>query len=276
MFTFVFKMFSEGSATLPLGGMGAVTKQLEGKALKSGVDIRVGQAVSEMSKNKNGGYTIKTADGQTAIEADSVVVATDGKVAQKLLSQIESLESLETMPETTQRRVGCLYYSFDGAAPVKDPILILNGIGSERGNAANPVNNVCFPSVVNDGYAPKGSQLCSVTVLNDAMETYKGKEDELDQAVREQLSTWFPDFKDDIRSKWELMKVYYIPNAQPSQLRSPFPANVHGGRKADSFRGKELPEGLFVCGDHMATATLNGALESGVNAGKAAAVAAAK
>jgi predicted NAD/FAD-dependent oxidoreductase len=28
---------------------------------------------------------------------------------------------------------------------------------------------------------------------------------------------------------------------------------------------------MFVCGDYMATSTLNGALESGVNAGKAAA-----
>ena len=34
-----------------------------------------------------------------------------------------------------------------------------------------------------------------------------------------------------------------------------------------TFYGKELPNGLYVCGDHMATATLNGAVESGVSAG---------
>lgn len=67
-----------------------------------------------------------------------------------------------------------------------------------------------------------------------------------------------------------------IPNAQPSQLNGPFPANVNGGRACNTFRGKELPSGIFVCGDHMATATLNGALESGASAGQEAAKIAAK
>lgn len=66
-----------------------------------------------------------------------------------------------------------------------------------------------------------------------------------------------------------------IPNAQPAQYKGPFPASVNGGRPSNTFRNKELPTGIFVCGDHMATATLNGALESGVNAGKAAAKVAA-
>ena len=30
-----------------------------------------------------------------------------------------------------------------------------------------------------------------------------------------------------------------------------------------------MPDGMFLAGDHMATATFNGALESGVNAGDA-------
>ena len=46
---------------------------------------------------------------------------------------------------------------------------------------------------------------------------------------------------------------------------------MNGGRGCDKFRDLELPKGLIVCGDHMATATLNGALESGLNAGKEAA-----
>jgi predicted NAD/FAD-dependent oxidoreductase len=51
---------------------------------------------------------------------------------------------------------------------------------------------------------------------------------------------------------------------------------MNGGRASNSYRGKDLPEGLFVCGDHMATATLNGALESGVSAGREAAKIAAE
>ena len=37
--------------------------------------------------------------------------------------------------------------------------------------------------------------------------------------------------------------------------------------RAPAFMEKELPNGFHVCGDQMATATLNGAVESGVSAG---------
>jgi hypothetical protein len=103
------------------------------------------------------------------------------------------------------------------------------------------------------------------------MELYANRDEELDAAVRKQLSTWFPEQKEDILSTWKLERIYKIRNAQPAQLGGPMPANVNGGRPCDMYRGNKLPQGLFVSGDNMATATLNGALESGVNAGKAAA-----
>ena len=36
--------------------------------------------------------------------------------------------------------------------------VVLNGMTAEKN--AEPVNNVCFPSVVNVGYAPEGYNLC--------------------------------------------------------------------------------------------------------------------
>jgi len=113
----------------------------------------------------------------------------------------------------------------------------------------------------------KSFYVCSVTVLSEAMNLYKNRPDELDQAVRRQLGTWFVDQQSDIMDKWELKKIFYIPKAQPSQYNGPFPASFNGSRSSTNFYGKELPNGLFVCGDHMATATLNGAVESGVKAG---------
>lgn len=272
MFLFVFKMFSDGAACLPQGGMGAVAKQLAEKATAAGVHIRTGNAVSRIKRNKNG-YLIKSSGGD--IQAESVIVATEGPAAKKLLATVDGLEGLGEEEEQAQRSVGCLYYSFVGEAPVEDPILVLNGIGSERGNDKNPVNNVCFPSVVSKSYVPSGSGLCSVTVLNGAMESFDGREGDLDTAVRNQLSTWFPDHKDAILGNWKLEHVYKIPNAQPAQLNGPLPAKENRGRPCDTYRYARLPDGLFVCGDHVATATLNGALESGVNAGKAAAAKAA-
>ena len=55
-----------------------------------------------------------------------------------------------------------------------------------------------------------------------------------------------------------------IENAQPANYGEAGCASIHGGREC------RVVDGLYVCGDHMATSTFNGALESGVNAGDAA------
>lgn len=279
MFSFVFKMLSEGAAHLPTGGMGAVAQQLRDKAVAAGADVRVNQAVAHMEAyaggdNNDDGYLIVTADGKTRLQTKSLIVATDGAVAQQLLSQLDGFASLETLPPIPQRAVGNLYYSFKGTTPpVTDPILVLNGNPAQRNTKEYPINNICFPSVVNPSYAPEGYSLCSVTVLSDAMEAYQDDDPGLDHAVRLQLGNWFREYRSDIYdgAKWKLQGIYRVHKAQPGQLSGPFPSNRHGGRPANVYRGKELPPGVLVCGDHMATATLNGALESGVLAGQEAA-----
>lgn len=274
MFSFIFKMFSQGSATLPRNGIGAVSQQLVERAKKAGVvvqsDCPVGSiSVLQNDSDEDGRFVVNSVDGTRRVLCDSVIVATDVSVAESLLSQVVGVES--TTPPQPQRSVGCLYYGFDGDAPIQEPILILSGLGDKRGTEQFPINNVCFPSVVNPSYAPPNKSLCCVTVLKPAMELYEGREDDLDMAVRRQLHTWFPECNTRKSSSWRLLNMYSIPNAQPAQLGGPVAANVYGGRDAHVIRGTTLPTGMYVCGDHMATATLNGALESGVNAGKAAA-----
>jgi len=236
------------------------------------VDIRTSSGLlsikTETTSNEQY-YHIKTSNNHT-LKCKSVVLATDGQTAQQIVSTLPGFESMETAVEQTQRSVGCIYYGFDTPVPVTDPILILNG-GDRTPITSYPVNNVCFPSVVNTGYAPDGYNLCSVVLLEPAINAFEGREDELDIAVRKQLKTWFPKYAKDIESKWEKKGIYKIQNAQPAQFNGPTPANVNGGRDCNSYRGQDLPKGLFLCGDHMSTATLNGALESGVNAGKEAA-----
>jgi phytoene dehydrogenase-like protein len=211
MFSFVFKMFSEGSATLPAGGMGSVSKQLVEKAKKVGVEIRTDTPISCISVGKDGEFIVDCAKSKKRFAASSLIVATDGQIAQRLLASVPGFENLVDLPEQPQQSVGSLYYSFKGAAPIEEPILILNGCGSgASGTQDFPVNNVCFPSVVNEGYAPLGYNLCSVTVLSDAMKLYEGKPDELDTAVRRQLGTWFREQRSEILSDWELKKIYFV------------------------------------------------------------------
>jgi len=272
MFHFVMKMFSEGAAALPAGGMQTVTDQLVEKAQATGiVDLRLEKPVTSLRIGKDGNFRVSCSNAGTII-ADKVIVATEGNVAQHLISGLTGYEDFQSLPEQPQRSVGCLYYTFKTEAPVLDPILILSGIGEKRGSAKSPINNVCFPSVVNNGFAPDGYSLCSVTVLRDAMDMYRGQEAELDTVVRQELADWFPDYAADIMEEWEFKGSYNIQNAQPAHLGGPAPANVHQGRDCSVFRGKQLPQGIFICGDHMATSTLNGALQSGVSAGSAAAL----
>jgi phytoene dehydrogenase-like protein len=273
MFHFVFKMFAEGAASLPTGGMQAVSNQLMDKAKGQGVDIKLSHAVKNIQcheeSNDNDSisyrYTIDTEQG-TQIHCKSIICATEGVQAQKILSKIKGLESLNNMEKQPQRSVGCMYYSFQTETPVKEPILILNGGGEGSG----PALTVSFLHIINDSYAPKGSGLCSIAIPSKYMHKYKDQQKTLDMMVRDQLSDWWPDYTEDIQHHWKLEKVYDIQQAQPGQFQGVQPANVHGGRDPSLFGEVLLPDGLFVCGDYMATATLNGAIESGLNAARCA------
>lgn len=286
MFHFVMKMVAVGSTSLPLGGMQAVADQLGDTARGLGAEIRLGSGANSVTRvedddDDDGGtreYLVEIDSqerGKRTVRAKCVVVATDVHVAGNILRDaIVPGSGTEAPPPPTQRTVGCLYYGFRSPAPLADPILVLNGEGRRRRNTREfPVNNVCFPSVVQRGYAPDGFELCSVAVLERALSEHGGDIASLDAAARKQLSTWFPNHADDIldESKWVRKGSYVVDNAQPSHYGGDGCANVHGGRDCSVFRGATMPAGMFVCGDHMATSTFNGALESGVNAGNAAA-----
>jgi phytoene dehydrogenase-like protein len=160
MFSFVFKMFSDGSAALPKGGMIAVTNQLVEKAESLGVQIisemPVTRVLTSGGKDNDNIIIECKGDTQRCFETSSVVVATDGRIAKKIIGNVKGFESLKDIPDQPQLSVGCVYYAFEGKAPVKEPILVLNGMTEDN----EPVNNVCFPSMVNEGYAPEGYNLC--------------------------------------------------------------------------------------------------------------------
>jgi len=268
------KMFTIGVTSLPKGGMQAVANQLGDKATDLGVDIQLESRVISIKQGASDETYILEVEskdeGKYTVQARSIIVATDCEVAQSLLQDMSGMEQqIESTVKLDQRSVGCVYYAFQSPAPLSDPILVLNGEGADRRNTKEyPVNNVCFPSVVQRSYAPDGYELCSVSILETAMSEHGGDHASLDAAVRKQLSTWFPDYEKDImdHTKWIKKGVYTINNAQPAHYGTEESANFHGGRSS-KFRGV-LPNGIFVCGDHMATSTFNGALESGVNAGE--------
>jgi phytoene dehydrogenase-like protein len=228
MFEFVFRMFAEGDALLPAGGMGAIARQLARRLPEE--SIRTRAPVAAVGK---GGVSLVSGE---RVQGGTAVVATDGRSAATLADELEPIPS---------RSVTCLYFDAD-EPPLDEPILVLNG------ELRGPVNNLCVPSAVCGSYAPDGRALVSATVLGDPDQDDAG----LEGSVRDQLGGWFgPAVKG-----WRHLRTYRIGHALPEQ----------------GPRGLELPEksvrlrpGLYVCGDHRETASIQGAMASGLRAAEA-------
>jgi phytoene dehydrogenase-like protein len=175
-------------------------------------------------------------DSGEEIPAQAVVVATEGPAAAALLDGIEEPPSCV---------VACLHYAAD-QAPVTKPLVVLNGDGT------GPINDLCVPSVVSPTYAPDGKALVTASVIGHAEET----DSVLERGVREQARTWFGPQVDG----WRHLRTYRLAHALPAQ---PPPTLDRPERPVCIDRG------IFVCGDHRDTATIQGALISGHRAAEA-------
>ena len=228
MFRFVYRMFAQGMAAIPNGGMQEIPRQLASR-LDEG-SIRLHSPVQHVWE---GGVRLESGE---ELNASMVVVACDPARAARLLP--------EAGIRTAMRGVQCFYFAA-ADAPIGDRYLVLNGEGN------GPINNLCVPSVIAPGYAPAGYHLVSVTVLHSAL-----SKDHLLRDVRQQLRDWFGDGA----NAWEYLRSYHIQDALPDQSLE------HGGV---SMSPVQVKPGLYVCGDHRGTASLNGAMLSGRRAAEA-------
>lgn len=191
--------------------------------------IHLNAPVAKVERN-----AIQLEDGRRW-EGRCVVVATDMDAASRWLPE---------RPSRAWSGVTCLY--FDAAtAPVEKPILVLNGEDQGR------INNLHVVSRVNPACAPTGRELISVTVVGvhpDAVET--------ECAVRRELVDWFGPSVE----SWRCLRSYALPHALPHQ--SPGVLNP-------AKRPVRNASGLYVCGDHVDQASIQGAMVSGRRAAEA-------
>jgi phytoene dehydrogenase-like protein len=199
------------------------------EALPEGT-IRTGAEVEFVSARR-----IRLAGGDE-IEAAAVVLATDAPVLARLVGD---------PPPPPARGVTCLYFAAP-EPPWEDPILMLNG------EARGPVNNLAVLSQAAPRYAPSGQSLISATVLGIP----RAADASLEAEVRDQLRDWFGTQVD----RWRWLRTYRIAYALPDQ-RPPALSPVRKPARRD--------DGLFVCGDHRNTASLQGAMVSGRRAAQA-------
>lgn len=166
---------------------------------------------------------VTTASGHV-IETDAIVVATEGPAAARLVD----------IAPVNSRAAGCVYFSAP-VAPVRGAYVILDGEGK------GPVLNVSVMSNVSPHYAPTGRHLIAAAMPGVA-------DGDLEHIARRQLRGWWGAQVD----SWEHLGTYKIPHGQPGQ-DPPF-----SPKKRIALGG-----GIFVCGDHRDTGSIQGAMYSG-------------
>jgi protoporphyrinogen oxidase len=181
------------------------------------------------------GQTV-TLEGGEAREAPAIVVATSAPEADRLIGDVTPVEGRSTT---------CFYFAAP-RSPLDDPILVLNGDG------VGPLNNVAVPSDVAPGYAPDGEALVAAVVVGSPPEPEEG----LRRTVRDQLVDWFGLQAGGWRHLHTAEISYALPDQSPPFLSAP-------------RRPVRRRPGLYVCGDHRRTGSINGAIASGRDAARA-------
>ena len=186
--------------------------------------IRLGARATEVQPGK-----IKLASGEH-LEGDAVVVAADATTAARLIP------GLVAKPPAWRSVTG-LYFSAK-KSPLSEAIIVLNGTG--RG----PINSVCVLSDVAPRYAPPDQALISISVLGvPSIRNFESM-------VLAELESWFGREVCD----WRHLRTERIERALPEQ--PPIKGSL-----GPCFR--EI-DGIFVCGDHVASASIEGAIVSGL------------
>ncbi|WP_395575600.1 NAD(P)/FAD-dependent oxidoreductase [Streptomyces sp. BK79] len=162
------------------------------------------------------------------VPARAVVVATDSATAAGLLPDL-------TVPDT---RTVTTYYHATDRPPMAEPTLLVDSTGT--------ILNTCPLSKVALTYAPPGTALISTSVLGSDL---PGRE----QALLRRLSELY----DTDTSGWQQIAACTVEGALPA-MPSPWPLS----------RTTRLGPGRYVCGDHRATGSVQGALASGTRAAR--------
>ncbi len=228
----VLRSYARGRLCLPAAGSGAVPGQLA-DALAPGT-VRLGVRVTAI-----GADGVQTEE-HGRIAARAVLLATDARSAAALLP---GLRLPDFHPVTT-------YYHTAARSPLGEPALLLD---ADRPGGPAPVSHSLVLSEVHESYAPPGRALVASTVLG-RRGFGAGGPAALEPLVRARLAELYGV---SVR-EWEFLSVRHLPDAVPAM---PPPHNFR--------RPVRVLAGLYVCGDHRDTSSVQGALISGRRAADA-------
>ncbi|MEO0508591.1 MAG: FAD-dependent oxidoreductase [Verrucomicrobiota bacterium] len=215
--------------TFKMFGLGSATLPAKGMGeIPRQIAAQLPGGVVELNKPARGVFRdgLELDDG-TWVDASAVVVATNVTQAKALLPESQFVEP-------GWRSVTNIYFAA-AESPVKEPIICLNGSGSGL------VNNVCALTDAVPGYSPDGRALLSVSVLG------VHEVDTLIEAVKQELSDWFGEAV----FSWQHLRTDTIRQALPDQP------------PGQESPGYSEASGVYICGDHCLSASIEGAVVSG-------------
>jgi glycine/D-amino acid oxidase-like deaminating enzyme len=166
--------------------------------------------------------------------APAVVVATDPRTA----------GSLTGLPSPHMKGLSTFWFATEQEPPGRSLLML-----DARGPSAGPVVNAAVMSTVAPSYAPEGQHLVQATTLLHGTPVEEA-------VVRRQLGRMLGVDT----GSWRLVVAHHVHEALPAQ-----PPPLQARRPVD------LGDGLVVAGDHRDTASLQGALVSGLRAAAAVA-----
>jgi phytoene dehydrogenase-like protein len=227
IFRFTFAMFALGRACLPRGGMAAIPAQLAGR-LPGGAILLGGRAL----RVEPGRVTL--ADGR-GLAAAAVVVAVEEPALAGLVPEFCAAGGGTRRWKSTR----LVAFAAD-RSPLASPTLVVSA--EETG----PIDNLTVPSDVAAGYAPPGASLVYASIRPGWPEDDAA----VAESVRRQAAGWFGG----TTAGWRHLRTVRVEHALPDE--SPAARRLRPA-------GFALADGLFLCGDHCTTASINGALASG-------------
>ncbi len=233
LFTWLYRMFARGSAFVPAAGMGAIPRQIYRRLSKTEVRLNAPAALAEPG-------AIRLCDG-TRVGGRAIVVATDAPAAVAILGERAPTETRDLCA-----RESITLYFAALARPTDRNLILLSG---QQFAETNGVNSVAVLTNVAPSYSLDGGILLSVSMLD--VEGVLGDDAELIEMALSGLRVMFG--AELVRGLRHL-KTYRIGWSLPDQT-PPMMDEAH--------KPVDLGQGIYLCGDHRDTASINGAILSG-------------
>ena len=219
------RMFALGVPGVPARGIRALPEQLAAAAVRAGADLRLGEAVVEVSGGASGAVLRLAGGGRLAARAAVVAVGP------------EAVGGLLDVPPPRTRGLQTWWFTAS-ERPTASTMIAVDG--RRRG----PVVNTAVMTNAAPELAPPGRHLVQATCLLPASADAAATEAEVRRQVGEIYGV--------DTTRWQLVHRHDIRHALPAQpppLRTTSPARVSPS--------------VYVCGDHRDTASIQGALVSG-------------